>query len=87
MENYLGERALLFSAQSELSCPETCERHGCREPELPIPVTVVDLVGISWISGHTVPCLLVEYCKFVFDPVAENHPWVGHLSFEFRKKV
>jgi len=85
MESYLEERANLFNAGSEFSCPEPCERHGCKEPDLHVAISLVDLVSLSWASGEKVSCLFKQSCKLGFDPVREGDLWLGRLSLELKK--
>jgi len=84
MEQYLKERSMLFNASSTFSCPEGCERYGCKEPDLHISVSLVDLLAISWISGREVSDIYGEDCRIGFDPIEED-PWVGRLSLELKK--
>jgi len=50
MEQYLKERSMLFNAWSTFSCPDSCERMGCKVPNLHVFISLVDLVAISLIS-------------------------------------
>jgi len=85
MKQYLAERSALFNAGSEFSCPDSCERLGCRHPDLHIPVSLVDLVALSLASGRSVVDLFRNDCKMGFDPLTDEDPWVGRLSIELRK--
>jgi hypothetical protein len=35
MKDYLSERSMLFNAWSAFSCPDSCERMGCKAPDEP----------------------------------------------------
>jgi hypothetical protein len=85
MERYLKERSLLFNEASEFSCPDVCDRHGCREPDLHITISLVDLVGVSMVSGRKPSDLFMHVCKIGFDPLDESDPWVGRIAIELRK--
>ena len=85
MEPYLEERSNLFNAGSEFSCPEPCERYGCKEPDLHVSISLVDLVSISWTSGEKVSYVFKRFCKLGFDPVRDGDPWLGRLSLELKK--
>jgi len=85
MKQYLIERSNAFNAWSEFSCPDWCERHGCKEPGLHISITVVDLVAISFVSEQKVSDLFKKDCKMGFDPIREGEPWVGRISIELGK--
>jgi len=85
MEQYLTERSLLFKAYSTFSCPDSCERMGCKEPNLHVSISLVDLVGISLISGRRAMDLFNQDIKIGFDPIHENEAWIGRVSLELIK--
>jgi Fe-S-cluster containining protein len=85
MKQYLTERSNAFNAWSGFSCPDGCERHGCKEPDLHISISLVDLVAISLVSEQKVLDLFRKDCKMGFDPIREGEPWVGRISIELRK--
>jgi len=85
MDKYLRERSRLFNEASEFCCPDSCERHGCRDSELHITISLVDLIGLSQACGKKVPSLFGDHCKIGFDPLEENEPWVGRLTIELKK--
>lgn len=82
---YFEERSFAFNAWSEFSCPDTCERYGCRDEGLHVSVSLVDLLHISLVSGRKVFDLFVEDCKIGFDPLDEDEPWVGRVGLELLK--
>ena len=53
--------------------------NGCKESNLHISISVVDLVAISLISGRKVTELFDKNVKIGFDPLDEKEPWVGRL--------
>ncbi len=85
MESYFEKRSALFNASSEFSCPDGCDRHGCKEPALHISISLVDLLAISVASGRKVFDLFKKECKIGFDPIEEGEPWLGKVSIELRK--
>ena len=85
MEQYLAERSMLFNAWSTFSCPDSCERMGCKEPNLHIPISLVDLAAISLISGRKATELFRKDVKIGFDPIHENEPWIGRVTLELKK--
>jgi hypothetical protein len=85
MQQYFAERSVLFNAWSTFSCPDSCERLGCKEPNLHIPVSLVDLVAISLMSGQRRTELFRKDVKIGFDPVRENEPWIGQVCLELKK--
>jgi Fe-S-cluster containining protein len=85
MERYLEERCRLFNEGSEFSCPDFCGRYGCKEPDLHITISLVDLVAVSLVSKRRVSDLFNKVCKVGFDPLNEKDPWVGRISIELKK--
>ena len=85
MEQYLKGRAVLFNEGSQFSCPDSCERYGCQEPNLHVSISLVDLVGISVTIGRKIPDLYEKDCKVGFDPLQGKDPWLGRVSLELRK--
>ena len=47
MEPYFKGRPELFNEGSRFSCPDPCERYGCKEPHLHVSINLVDLAAIS----------------------------------------
>lgn len=85
MKQYLAERSMLFNAGSTFSCPDSCERMGCKEPNLHVSISLVDLVSISLISGRSAVDLFKQDIKIGFDPFQENGPWIGRVTLELKK--
>ncbi len=85
MEHYFDERCIAFNAESEWSCPDSCERYGCRETDLHIATSLVDLVAISDVSGQQVSEIFKNHCKIGFDPLGEAEAWVGRVTIELVK--
>jgi Fe-S-cluster containining protein len=85
MESYFAERSILFNASSEFSCPDGCERYGCKEPGLHISISLVDLLAISSTSNQKASGLIKKDCKIGFDPIEEGEPWLGRISIELKK--
>jgi Fe-S-cluster containining protein len=46
-EAYLRNRAYLASFQSDFHCDSTCTRPGCKNQDLQVPVSIIDLVGAA----------------------------------------
>ena len=81
----MTERSILFNASSEFSCPDGCERYGCKEPGLHISISLVDLLAISSTSDRRAFDLFRKDCKIGFDPIEEGEPWLGRVSIELKK--
>jgi len=58
---------------------------GCREPNLHVSVSLVDLVALSLISGQRAAELFRREIKIGFDPIHENQPWIAGVSLELKK--
>ena len=69
MEHYLADRSALFNEGSTFSCPNTCERMGCKESNLHISISLADLVALSLVSGQRATELFKRDVKIGFDPV------------------
>lgn len=85
MESYLKDRSRLFNADSEFSCPDECDRRGCKDPQLHVSVSLIDLIALSRNYGKKVSQLFRENLKIGFDPLLGREPWVGRLSLELKK--
>lgn len=85
MEQYLGNRSMLFNAWSTFLCPDSCERNGCKEPNLHISISLIDLVAISLVSGRKATDLFKKVIKVGFDPLQESEAWIGRVTLELEK--
>ncbi len=85
MESYLKDRSFLFNAYSEFSCPDECDRKGCKDPQLHVSISLIDLIAISRICGKKGSQLFKENLKMGFDPLPGREPWIGRLSIELKK--
>ncbi|HVP80987.1 MAG TPA: hypothetical protein VMV04_24115 [Thermodesulfobacteriota bacterium] len=85
MQGYLAERFALFNQWSTFSCPDSCRRLGCKEPNLRVPISLVDLAALSSASGQRATELFRRDVKIGFDPIRESEPWIGRLCLELKK--
>lgn len=85
MEKYFSERSYLFNAFSEFFCPDSCERIGCKHPELHVSASLVDLVSISLVTNQKVSDIFEKDIKIGFDPIYENEPFIGRITLELKK--
>jgi Fe-S-cluster containining protein len=85
MEQYLKERSMLFNAWFTFSCPDSCERVGCKIPNLRILLSLVDFVAIFLISGRKASEFFTKDIKIGFGPLQENNPWIGRVSLALDK--
>jgi Fe-S-cluster containining protein len=54
LAEYLRHRADLASYQSDFHCDPTCTRPGCKNQDLQIPVSIIDLLGAAMYRGKSV---------------------------------
>jgi Fe-S-cluster containining protein len=47
LDEYLRNRAHLASYKSDFDCDPTCTRPGCKNPDLQIPASIIDLMGAA----------------------------------------
>lgn len=76
---------MLCNQWSTFSCPDACERMGCKEPSLHVSISLVDLVAFSLISGRKPTELFRRTVKIGFDPIDESNSWIGQVSLELKK--
>jgi len=85
MQGYLAERFALFNQWSTFACPDSCGRLGCKEPNLHVPISLIDLAALSLASGQRATELFRRDVKIGFDPIHEDKPWIGRLCLELKK--
>ncbi len=85
MESYLKDRSSLFNAYSEFSCPDECDRKGCKDPQLHVSISLIDLISISQACRKKGSQLFKKNLKIGFDPLPDRGPWIGRLSLELKK--
>lgn len=57
LAEYLRLRADLAAYKSEFHCDPACTRPGCKNQDLQIPVSLIDLLGAAWFRGKPVSAL------------------------------
>ncbi len=85
MDDYLLARSRWLNEASKFSCPDACERYGCKEADLHITVSLVDLVALARVSRKRVSEIFRDHCKIGFDPLSEREPWTGRIFMELQK--
>jgi len=85
MESYFIERSKLFHEGSEFSCPDFCKRYGCKEANLHVSISLVDLAAIFLTSGEKILELFGKDCKVGFDPFEGQDPCLGRVFIELEK--
>jgi len=61
LNDYLRQRASSASQHSDFQCDPACSRPGCKNPDLQIPVSVVDLLGASHYLNEPVSAIYRRY--------------------------
>ncbi|NIO06404.1 MAG: hypothetical protein GTN74_17890 [Proteobacteria bacterium] len=84
LEEYLERRSRLSNEASEFRCPDSCPRYGCKDPELRVPVTLMDLLLQSWTIKSKPSDIYQRSYKTGWSPRNET-PWVGLLTVELKK--
>ncbi len=84
LNGYIENRARLFNRDSAFSCPDWCNRFGCKDERLHIIVSIVDVVAASLLTGERASHLFFSHFKIGASPMEEN-PWIQRFSLELRK--
>jgi Fe-S-cluster containining protein len=84
LTDYLHTRTRLASQESDFQCDPACGRPGCKNPDMQIPVSLVDLLGASLRLGEPVSTLYGRhYVLGVF--CNDRADWLRLASLELRK--
>ena len=84
LETYLERRSRLSNQATQFRCPDSCPRYGCKDPELHIPVTLMDLLLESLTLKAKPSEIYNRFYKTGWSPENEV-PWVGRFTLELRK--
>jgi Fe-S-cluster containining protein len=69
---------------SEFSCPDWCNRFGCKDERLHVSVSIIDVVAASLVTGKKVSDLFRSHFKIGASPMDEN-PWIQRFVLELKK--
>ncbi|MBM4284271.1 MAG: hypothetical protein FJ128_03325 [Deltaproteobacteria bacterium] len=61
LAGHFRARARLASLESDFRCDPECTRPGCKHPDLQVPVSLVDLLGVAMHLGEPVSAALRRY--------------------------
>lgn len=84
IEEYLERRSWLANHATQFHCPDSCPRYGCKDPELHVPITLMDLVLQSLTLKARPSETYERFCKIGWSPENEV-PWVGRVTMELKK--
>jgi len=84
LDAYLRTRAHLASHKSDFHCDPACTRPGCKNQDLQIPVSLVDLLGAARHRGESVADLYRRhYVLGLFSN--ERDDWIRMVSLRLKK--
>lgn len=84
LTDYIKHRARLFTMDSGFSCPDWCNRFGCKDEGLHVSASIIDVVAASLLTGQTASGLFRSHFKISTSPMDEN-PWIQRFSLELKK--
>jgi Fe-S-cluster containining protein len=81
---YFHLRAHLASWKSDFHCYPDCTRPGCKNENLPVPVSLVDLLGVAW---HHHDLVVAKYqSHYTLGLIqTEHHEWIRKVSLRLKK--
>ena len=81
---YLRDRAHLASLGSDFQCDPACTRPGCKNPDLQVQVSIVDLLGLALHRQEPVSALYQRhYSLGLFSE--ERDDWIRLVGLKLRK--
>lgn len=84
LTDYLDRRARLGAAESEFHCDPACTRPGCKISTLPVPVSLIDLLGVA--RHLKAPLAAVYQNYYTLGLLAnERQDWLRRLSLRLNK--
>jgi Fe-S-cluster containining protein len=69
---------------SEFSCPDWCDRFGCKDERLHVSVSIIDVVAASLLTGQKASHLFRSHYKIGASPMDENS-WIQRFVLELKK--
>lgn len=84
LTEYLRLRADLASDKSEFHCDPACTRPGCKNQDLQIPVSIIDLLGAAWFRDTPVSAIYPgNYSLGLLSDGRED--WIRTVSLRLKK--
>jgi Fe-S-cluster containining protein len=81
---YFRTRAHLASSESDFHCDPACTRPGCKNQNLQIPVSIVDLLGAAMYQDGSVSANYQRnYCLGLF--ADERNDWIRRVALRLKK--
>jgi Fe-S-cluster containining protein len=84
LTEYLRRRADLAASKSDFDCDPACTRPGCRNPDLQIPVSLIDLLGAARYRDRSVSALYPDnYTLGLLSDARED--WIRTVALRLEK--
>jgi len=84
LTEYLRHRADLAASKSEFDCDPACTRPGCKNPDLQIPVSLIDLLGAAGYRDTSVSALYPDnYTLGLLSDTRED--WIRTVALRLKK--
>jgi Fe-S-cluster containining protein len=81
---YLKARARLASLESDFRCPPACTRPGCKDPDLQVHVSLVDLLGAALHLGESLVTIYRRhYSLGLF--TNDRDDWIRTVALKLKK--
>jgi Fe-S-cluster containining protein len=84
LEAYLQQRARLASLDSDFQCDPACARPGCRNPDLQVQVSLVDLLGAALHLDEPVSAIYPRYYALGLF-AEERDDWLRNVALKLKK--
>jgi Fe-S-cluster containining protein len=84
LAEYFRTRSQLASCELDFHCPPACARPGCKQPNLQIPISLVDLLGAAGQQNEPVSVLYRQNYGLGLLAV-EQHDWLRRVSLKLHK--
>jgi Fe-S-cluster containining protein len=81
---YLRDRAHLASLGSDFQCDPACTRPGCKNPDMLVPVSIVDLLAAAGHLEEPVTAVYRRYYSLGLSP-NERTDWIRVVAMKLRK--
>jgi len=81
---YLRHRAHLASLESDFKCPPACTRPGCRNPDLQVQVSLVDLLGAAFNREESVSAIYQRHYSLGLFANGRDD-WIRMVALKLKK--
>jgi hypothetical protein len=81
---YFRTRAHLAASESEFHCDPVCTRPGCKNKNLLVPVSLIDLMGAAMHHDESVIAMYQRHYTLGLFP-NEPNDWIRQVSLRLKK--